>query len=431
MKFKTNPYYKNKDIDLVKLLKETQFFIDLYCNDIDSFKGKYTLLGVGNETKSQVYRLENSDFCVKISEFSKHVGRNQERQFQLNNQCLLALNNKTVEIEGEKYSLSTSPTIAVSEDESFAYTLMFELKNTIRLWDEVNIPFADKDSWGVIREIKSILKEYAKSEGFDEEKFLADMDVSGNNLMVDPENKVIYLIDPYVLAELKRFNAANTFAYGHVKRLVKAEEIALFEINPSIEMHILRHFKETSEDYKKSLIAKNYQYFDHSEKKFKEGVVTQESIKNALTAKGSKFNEYIIGIENPRKLLDWLKSKLLKLFYANELYTIEKGLESKIYLHFDYPEIVGNIDVVEFNDLSDEEKNRIRKVNRSKGHDQATKVNIIEVREKIPTKSIAFLLHKVPELDFFFGTAFPGYLNPDFADEESDKKYWENLVFIQ
>lgn len=430
MKFKLTPYYKNRKLNLDNIVDKAKKFINLYKTDNDSFKSKNQLLGVGNEAKSEVYRLEDTEFCIKISEFSKHVGRNQERQFELNNQCLQAVSDKSVIIEGNTYSLTTTPSIAVTEDDNFAYTVMFELKNTIRLWDEENIPFEDKDNWEVIREIKRILKEYARSVNIDEEKFLADMDVNGNNLMVDVDNKIIYLIDPYVPAELERFEVAKSFAYGHLKRLVTKEELALFEINPSIEMHILRHFKKVSDEYKSSLLDREYHYFDHQEKKFKQGIIKQEDIDNALHTKGTKFAEFVSGIENPKKLLEWLRGKTLKQFKEDNLYTVEKGLESKIYLQFEYHEIVGEIDVVNYDVLTEDEKARVKKVKRSEGHDEAIEVNIIEGKEKIPTKVIAFLLHKVPELDFYFGSAFPGYLDPDFASKEENKKYWDNLVFI-
>lgn len=231
--------------------------------------------------------------------------------------------------------------------------------------------------------------------------------------------------------KLKKFEVAGTFAYGHVRRLVRTDEISLFEINSSIEMHILRHFKKVSEQYKTSLLNKEYHYFDHQEKKFKQGIIKQENIDNALNTKGTKFAEFVTGIEDPEKLLEWLYEQTKTLFKADNLYTIEKGLESKVYLQFEYPEIVGNIDVVNIDDLNNDEKLRVKKVKRSEGHDEATEINIIEGKEKIPTKVIAFLLHKVPELDFYFGSAFPGYLDPDFPNEEENKEYWNNLVFIQ
>lgn len=431
MKFKINPYYRNKNIDFENVINKVTKLVNKYKSDKDLFKLNHKLLGVGNEAKSDVFRLDDTEFCIKISEFSKHVGRNQERQFDLNNQCLQAVSDKTVEIEGDRYSLTTTPSVAVTEDDKFAYTIMFELKNAIRLWDEDNIPFEDKNNWDVIREIKRILKEYANSKNMDEEKFLADMDVNGNNLMVDVDSKTIYLIDPYVPAELEKFEVANTFAYGHLKRLVAKDELALFEVNSSIEMHILRHFKKVSDEYKRSLLNKEYHYFDHQEKKFKQGVIKQVDIDNALNTKGTKFAEFVSGIENPKKLLKWLRGQTVKQFNEENLYTVEKGLESKIYMQFEYPGIVGEIDVINYDELTEDEKARVKKVKRSEGHDEATEINIIEGKEKIPTKEIAFLLHKVPELDFYFGSAFPGYLDPDFATEDEDKKYWENLVFIK
>lgn len=63
---------------------------------------------------------------------------------------------------------------------------------------EENIPFKDKDNWEVIRSIKRKLARYARKNGIGTEQFIGDMDVNGNNLMVDVDRKTIYFIDPYI-----------------------------------------------------------------------------------------------------------------------------------------------------------------------------------------------------------------------------------------
>lgn len=408
MDFKINPYYKATELDINSAIKTAKDLVNGYLSNKDNFDKKTKLIGTGNEAKSEVFSILGTDFCLKISKFGKHVGGNQERQFLLNEQCLQAVKDKSITIEGNEYNLSTLQTIAVAEDEQFAYTLMFELKGTIRLWDEEKIPFKDKDNWEVIREIKRILREYAKANKIDDEKFLADMDVNGNNLLVDIKKQIVYLIDPYVPAELEIFEIANTFAYGHIKRKVLQEDLLKFTINPSFEMHILRHYASVSDDYKKELLGKEYFYFDYKSKTFKKSKITFDKIEIALSTKGTKFESNIEGIETPKKLLNWARAEIFNLVGKDELYLIEKGNELKIMIELTYPKYVGEINVLKLKDLSSGQKLSVKRVNRSEGVDSALLINTISDLPTIKTKSIAFLLHGVPELEFYFGTAYPG-----------------------
>lgn len=201
MDFTTNPYYQNNSqfsedevSDALEIAKE--LIKSNRQNNID--EAKFKLIGVGNDAGGKVYSLIGTEFCLKIGKLGKHVGTDQSPQFELSKECEKAVSGKSVEIEGDNYALTTFHSVAVAADDEFAYVLMPRIDNVIRMWDEENIPFGDKDNWPAIRQIKAIIREYGDKSGIGAETFYAQMDVNGNNLLVDLENKLIYLIDPYV-----------------------------------------------------------------------------------------------------------------------------------------------------------------------------------------------------------------------------------------
>lgn len=201
LNFKINPYFQ-KDNNHKITLEEIDFGINKANKLIDLFLGNKELkdailIGEGNNAKGKVYSLVGTKFCLKISELGKHVGKYQELQFKLNDECINAINNKIVNIEGEDYSLGCIPAVAVAVDNKYAYTLMIRHDNTVRLWDEENIHFKDKENWDLIKELNSIMRNYGGEE------FVKAMDVNGNNILVDKDEKVLYLIDPYVPEDAK------------------------------------------------------------------------------------------------------------------------------------------------------------------------------------------------------------------------------------
>lgn len=153
------------------------------------------LIGEGNEAKSKVFEIPSTEFCIKVSNYGKHVGKKQQKQFDLSLQCLAALGNKKIMVEREYFRLRCIPPIAVFVEKNYAYTLMVMHKNTFRLWDEEKSLFRDKDNWPTINKIKRIFRKFGSKD------FVWSMDVNGNNILVDYENKILYLIDPYVPEE--------------------------------------------------------------------------------------------------------------------------------------------------------------------------------------------------------------------------------------
>lgn len=198
--FVINPYYNQHNPSDINL-SEIKAALDIAVNVINllladqesssEFTRTASLIGVGNDAGGKVFSLLNTKFCLKVSLLGKHVGRDQTRQFELSNKCQEAVKNRTIGLEGHRYKLICVPPVAVSVDEKYAYTLLVRHDNTYRLWDE-KIPFADKDHWDVTKALRKIFSKY------DGKQFIRDMDVNGNNILVDIERHVLYLIDPYV-----------------------------------------------------------------------------------------------------------------------------------------------------------------------------------------------------------------------------------------
>lgn len=194
--FIINPYYQTQTTELTSAEIDAAIEVVLRVIAHPGSDPKITkLIGVGNDAAGKVYSLIGTKFCLKIAALGKHVGKNQELQFKLNDECRKAIANKKVNIEGNDYYLICIPAVAVAVDDKNAYTLMIRHDNTLRLWDEENIPFTDKDNWPAIGKIKAMMRRYGRKE------FLKSMDINGNNLLVDIDKKLIYLIDPYVPQE--------------------------------------------------------------------------------------------------------------------------------------------------------------------------------------------------------------------------------------
>lgn len=199
LSFLINPYYKThtdrvNESEIAEAIEVAKEVIQLFHADQEStdFKAKTTLIGVGNDAGGKVFSLLGTKFCLKICPLGKHVGRKQEKQFELCDRCIEAIEGRWIKLEGSTWHLTCQPTVAVAVDETHAYTLMVRLDGTIRLWDEENTPWTDKDHWDVLKKVKKPIRAYGGAD------FIRDMDVNGNNLMLDLENKLIYLIDPYV-----------------------------------------------------------------------------------------------------------------------------------------------------------------------------------------------------------------------------------------
>jgi hypothetical protein len=231
---------------------------------------------------------------------------------------------------------------------------------------------------------------------------------------------------------MKKFKIESTYAYGDKKRLANNTDLDLFEINVSSEMHILRHFLNVDNEYKESLIGKEYWFFSSKDNQFQKSIVDIENIEVALKTKGSKFYKNILDLENPRKLLEKTRSIIRDRIQSKVIYVVESGKESKIMSSFEHSQLVGEIDCLSISQIPQAKRILIKKQPRSEdGEESGIMMNTIEGIPKEKTSKVSFILHQVPELKFYFATAFPGNLDPDFGgNDELDKKHWESLVFI-
>jgi|GEM_PF-3324879 len=197
-----------------------------------------------------------------------------------------------------------------------------------------------------------------------------------------------------------------------------------FIINPTNEFHILRHFKYIDDSYKKTLIGQPYWYYDYSQKKFISSNISQIDIENALKTIGTKFENNIIGIESPVKLLEIIKNRFHKLLSDNQISWIDNLEYRMTTFTFDYEFSVGRMNCLSRNTISKKDKERIKSVLRSKcTGESAVNVNTISDVELSSTKSIYVEIVETKQLPFYTITAFPDCsLSDDILDE--------NLVFV-
>lgn len=194
-----------------------------------------------------------------------------------------------------------------------------------------------------------------------------------------------------------------------------------FEINPTNEFHILRHFEFVKEAYKKTLINKPYWCYDYSQEKFIAARISKDDIQHALETIGTKFYKNVPGIENPKKLLELIKEKFTALESNNK---VRWANENKCFAFtFKYDAPVGNRNALSINDLSDHNRKNIKSVLRSKcvGENNIM-VNTITGIELRSSDMIYVEMIKTEQFPFFVITAFPKCLTSDIPNDE--------LVFV-
>ena len=139
VRFTINSTYKNNtslisEAEINEAINIANRLIFEYKNNLD--KISFDIIGIGNDAQGKVYNLSNTKCCLKVSKLGKHVGIEQEKQFDLMDKCRDAIKGQSVIIEGEKYILDCIPTIGVAVDEENAYSLMIRRDNIVRMWDE-------------------------------------------------------------------------------------------------------------------------------------------------------------------------------------------------------------------------------------------------------------------------------------------------------
>lgn len=207
------------------------------------------------------------------------------------------------------------------------------------------------------------------------------------------------------------------------------------EINPTNELHLLRHFSGVAKEYSDQLVGQEYYHYDYKLGKFKKGHISPNVIQAALETTGSKFYKDITGIENPKKLLQLIKVKFEAQKNIHWSPTAN-GINYAFLINHDSD--VGNKNLIKVSELSDPDKKRVHKVSRGEG-ESSVMVNIVNGIGVRKLKTIEVGVLDSPELDFLFVTAYPGDLmhTEDFPNDKQpeqeykvSKEFWDNHVFV-
>jgi hypothetical protein len=210
------------------------------------------------------------------------------------------------------------------------------------------------------------------------------------------------------------------------------------ELNTSNEFNLLRHFDIIDEAYKKSLFNKEYFYHNHLSGRFEKGIINEEAINNALKTQNSKFFRNIKGLETPKDILNLVKDKF-EQFKLEEIKW--KSSEKKFFTFLiTYKEPVGIKNLIHINDLSEEDRRKVKTVPRSnKVGETEIMINVISGVKAKPINTIEVGIQDSPELSFYLVNAYPGDLEQTSAfpsSRQSKEKYaksveyWQNHVFI-
>lgn len=128
---------------------------------------------------------------------------------------------------------------------------------------------------------------------------------------------------------------------------------------------------------------------------------------------GSKFF-----CHSPEELLD--KSMVL---FPEKFSNATPDDDGRIRISLTFPEEIGVSNVVNINDLTEEEKNRIEIIDR-----QGKKVRSIKTDRVIPTHDCQIILTS----DWRLITMFPGEMAPPLPDSpDIHDEYWDNHVFME
>jgi len=201
-------------------------------------------------------------------------------------------------------------------------------------------------------------------------------------------------------------------------------DLEKFIINSTNEFHLLRHYKFVDAAYEETLIDKPYWHFDHSQKQFVYSKILIADIEKALQTIGTKFDENIKGIENPKKLLEIIRNKFQELHSTDKIIWSDfLGFKTTTFA-FDYKSTVGRKNCLNIDDIPNKEKSLIKQVPRSQcvGEDKII-INTISGIELSSTKAIRVKIVDTTQLPFFMVTAFPDCSLPDDLPDEK-------LVFV-
>ncbi|MBT4208906.1 nucleotidyltransferase domain-containing protein [Candidatus Woesearchaeota archaeon] len=222
----------------------------------------------------------------------------------------------------------------------------------------------------------------------------------------------------------------NSFVSEKSYEQMEISNLDKFEINPTNEFHILRHFSFVDPEYSKTLIGQKYFYYDYSKNKFVKSIISPEDIDFALQTIGTKFFPNINGIENPKKLLNFIKEKLkLEMVNKNISWTLQEENKTASFT-IRYNKKIGDKNLIPISDLSIQEKTKIKTMPRSEHTgEESLLVNTITNVKIQSVDIIAVEIVQTDEFPFYFITAYPksNQSGKEYGDKQN---FWDNYVFV-
>ncbi|MDP2631026.1 MAG: hypothetical protein Q8P56_06515 [Candidatus Uhrbacteria bacterium] len=235
---------------------------------------------------------------------------------------------------------------------------------------------------------------------------------------------------------MKKFAIENITFFGDGSRAVVQADCDLLAANPTNEYHILRHYSDMPKAYTDSLVGKEYEYYNYETRGFTSSIISQDDIQTAFQTKGSKFYNDVSGLENPHKIIEYIKEELRARIGQGNMFWICKPTFDFLIFSITYSENVGDKDFVTVDSLSHEQQARIKMVPRSTREEVMFRT--VSGVAKMSTNRFVVEIHHFPGKQFAYMTAYPGEVGPPFPDSnqsveeyEYNKRYTESHVFIE
>ena len=280
--------------------------------------------------------------------------------------------------------------------------------------------FKDREFNIVLRSIER-LEKIAKEQT---DVFQAEL-FRGSEILWEKSDKIRKLLN--LIQEIK-FN--NSFVSEKSYEQMKLSDLDKVEINPTNEFHILRHFSFVDPKYSKTLIGQKYFYYDYAKNKFVKSIISSEDIDFALQTIGTKFFSNINGIEDPKKLLKFIKEKLKpEIENKNIIWTLQ-GKNKTANFTIRYNKKIGDKNLIPISDLSIQDQKRIRQVPRSKHKgEESLLINTVTDVKMQSVDIISVEIVENNEFPFYFITAYPKS-NQSGTEPDDKQNFWDNYVFV-
>lgn len=167
--------------------------------------------------------------------------------------------------------------------------------------------------------------------------------------------------------------------------------------------HSLSHFTEISEEVNSMLSV----------------VYDEKEIQEQLRLPGSKFSSSFV--KSPQELVTVLQNRFPDMFSS-----MRTDIDGRIRLSFKLEFPIGTTSIVNFEELTDQEKKTIKTEQRNDCIVKTVKVNRI-----IQTDECQLILIPQDE-NYYFCTAFSGELAPPLPKQgDAINSYWETHLFIR